>query len=111
MPKITVLSNPTCCPNGAEFEAKSGEYLLMCLLHHGIQVPHACEMQGVCGDCHVYIREGAQGLEEPSDYENDSLDAVWGGGIDSRISCQTIVGNTDLGIEIPKYTANIAPEK
>src|SRR3989338_10662065 len=106
-----VLSHPTYCQNGAEFDVKPGEHLLACLLQQGIDVPHACEMQGVCGDCHVYVREGAKGLEDPSDHENDTLGAVWGGDIDSRLSCQTIVGDSDLIIETPKYTANISSEK
>jgi ferredoxin len=39
-----------------------------------------------------------------------SLDNTWGLEPDSRLSCQAIVGDEDLGVEIPKYTINMVSE-
>jgi 2Fe-2S ferredoxin len=38
------------------------------------------------------------------------LDKAWGLCPQSRLSCQALVAQTDLVIEIPKYTVNHAKE-
>ena len=38
------------------------------------------------------------------------LDKAWGLCPQSRLSCQSIVKDEDLTIEIPKYTINLASE-
>jgi len=38
------------------------------------------------------------------------LDRAWGLDVDSRLSCQAIVGDKDLTVEIPKYTINMVSE-
>jgi 2Fe-2S ferredoxin len=50
-------------------------------------------------------------LSEMDDLEADQLDKAWGLEPDSRLSCQSIVGEGDLVVEIPKYTINHASEK
>ena len=42
--------------------------------------------------------------------EDDLLDKAWGLCPQSRLSCQAFVAQTDLVIEIPKYTVNHAKE-
>lgn len=49
-------------------------------------------------------------LEEPSELEEDLLDQAWGLEADSRLSCQAVVADEDLVVEIPKYTINHARE-
>jgi 2Fe-2S ferredoxin len=56
------------------------------------------------------VREGFESLPEATELEEDMLDKAWGLESNSRLSCQTIVGKTDLVIEIPKYTINMAKE-
>ena len=58
----------------------------------------------------MYIREGAESLNESTEDEDDLLDKAWGLDPDSRLSCQTVVGDTDLVVEIPKYTINMVSE-
>ena len=41
---------------------------------------------------------------------DDYLDKAWGLEPDSRLSCQAIVADEDLVIEIPKYTINMVSE-
>jgi 2Fe-2S ferredoxin len=57
------------------------------------------------------VREGFDDLEEADDLEEDFLDKAWGVDPDSRLSCQVIVKDTDIVIEIPKYTINMVSEK
>ncbi|MGD9888487.1 MAG: 2Fe-2S iron-sulfur cluster-binding protein, partial [Halothiobacillaceae bacterium] len=63
-----------------------------------------------CTTCHVWVREGGESLDAPSECEDDMLDKAWGLDPDSRLSCQAVVGDEDLVIEIPKYTINLASE-
>lgn len=106
MPTITVKSHPILCPSGLTFQANSGQNLLTCLLEKGILVEHACEMQCACATCHVYVRENGSSINPPSPQEEAMLDRAWGLEMDSRLSCQVLIGNDDLVIEIPKYSAN-----
>jgi 2Fe-2S ferredoxin len=49
-------------------------------------------------------------LEESTEDEDDMLDKAWGLDPDSRLSCQTVIGKSDLVVEIPKYTINMVSE-
>ncbi|NEN76551.1 ISC system 2Fe-2S type ferredoxin [Pelistega sp. NLN82] len=111
MPKITVLPHETLAPEGKVIEnVSSGESILEVLLANGIELEHACEMSCACTTCHVIVKEGFSSLEEASDEEEDLLDKAWGLKPTSRLSCQALVADKDLIIEIPKYTINHAKE-
>ena len=60
--------------------------------------------------CHIYVREGFDSIEESDEIEDDLLDKAWGLDPDSRLSCQAIVSEDDLVIEIPRYTINQVSE-
>ncbi|MBY0236889.1 MAG: 2Fe-2S ferredoxin, partial [Burkholderiaceae bacterium] len=49
-------------------------------------------------------------LSEMEESEEDMLDRAWGLEPDSRLSCQAILGQQDVTIEIPKYSINHAKE-
>ncbi len=110
MPKIVILPHQDLCPDGAVLEANSGETILDAALRNGIEIEHACEKSCACTTCHVIIRKGFDSLEEPSELEEDLLDQAWGLEADSRLSCQAVVADEDLVVEIPKYTINHARE-
>ncbi|UNU73016.1 ISC system 2Fe-2S type ferredoxin [Moraxella nasovis] len=110
MPKVTLLPHHEICPNGATLELNEGENLCEGLLERGIKIEHACDMSKACTTCHVIVRKGFDSLEEMDDIEGDLLDRAWGLEPDSRLSCQCIIANDDLTIEIPKYTLNHAKE-
>lgn len=110
MPKIKVLPHSELCPEGAELQAGAGETVIKVLLDNGIKIEHACEMQCACTTCHIYIRKGAKSLNPPEEKEDEMLDKAWGLDLDSRLSCQAIVDNEDLTVEIPKYTINLVSE-
>ena len=110
MMQIIVLPHEELCPKGTLFEAEPGTSICDALLAHGIEIEHACEKSCACTTCHVIVREGFDSLEEATELEEDMLDKAWGLESRSRLSCQAIVGDTDLVIEIPKYTINMAKE-
>jgi len=110
MPKIKVLPHAEICPQGAEFEAESGISVCENLLNQDIDLEHACELSCACTTCHVIFTEGFNSLNNSSDDEEDLLDKAWGLESRSRLSCQTIVEDADLEIQIPKYTINMVSE-
>jgi 2Fe-2S ferredoxin len=110
MTQIIFLPHEELCPEGMVIEAEPGTTICDAALQHGIEIEHACEKSCACTTCHVYIREGGESLNENSDDEDDMLDKAWGLDPDSRLSCQALVGDTDLVVEIPKYTINMVSE-
>jgi ferredoxin, 2Fe-2S len=111
MAVIRILPHPDYCPQGEEITADAGTSICEALLENGIAIEHACEMSCACTTCHVVVREGFASLGELDEIEEDLLDRAWGLEPTSRLSCQAIVGQTDLTIEIPKYSINHAREK
>jgi len=110
MTQIIVLPHVELCPEGAVIEAQPGKSLCDTLLENGIEIEHACEKSCACTTCHVVIREGFDSLDAADETEEDMLDKAWGLEPNSRLSCQTLVKDGDLVIEIPKYTINMAKE-
>ncbi len=110
MPQIIFLPHAERCPEGSVIEAETGTNLIELALDNGIDIEHACEMSCACTTCHVVIREGFDSLQESDETEDDLLDKAWGLEPDSRLSCQVVVGEQDLVVEIPKYTINQVSE-
>ncbi len=110
MPQIVFLPHPNLCPEGAVVEAPAGKSLCDIMLENDIDIEHACEKSCACTTCHVLVREGLSSLNEAEEKEEDLLDRAWGLEACSRLSCQAIVGDTDLVVEIPKYTINQVSE-
>jgi len=110
MPVIKILPHAEYCPQGDQIEVASGTSICEALLENGIPIEHACEMSCACTTCHVIVREGFDSLGEMDESEEDLLDRAWGLEPTSRLSCQAIVSNRDVVIEIPKYSINHAKE-
>lgn len=110
MPQIVVLPHAVLCPEGAVLEAPAGRSICDVLLDNDIEIEHACEKSCACTTCHVLIREGFDSLNEAEEKEEDLLDRAWGLEASSRLSCQALVADQDLVVEIPKYTINQVSE-
>jgi 2Fe-2S ferredoxin len=110
MPQIIVLPHQELCPEGAVIEAMAGVSICDNLLDHDIDIDHACDKACACTTCHVIVREGYKSLEPAEEKEEDLLDKAWGLEPFSRLSCQAIVSDADLVVEIPKYSINMAKE-
>lgn len=110
MPQIIVLPHEELCPEGTVIQADKGTSVLDALLRSDVDLEHACEKSCACTTCHIYVREGFDSLEESTEDEDDMLDKAWGLEPESRLGCQAIVEDTDLVVEIPKYTINMVSE-
>ena len=110
MPTIKILPHPEYCPQGAEVSAPAGTSICEALLEHHINIEHACEMSAACTTCHVVVRQGFASLNASDETEDDLLDRAWGLEPQSRLSCQAILAQDDVTIEIPKYSINHAKE-
>ncbi len=110
MPQIIVLPHEELCPEGTTFEAESGISICDALLANGVEIEHACEKSCACTTCHIHVREGFDTLKASDEDEDDLLDMAWGLEPDSRLSCQAIVQDQDMVVEIPKYTINMVSE-
>ena len=110
MPKIIILPHPELCPEGDVIEAKQGESICNTLLKNHIDIEHACDQVCACTTCHVIVKEGFNSLNHSEENEDDMLDKAWGLTPQSRLSCQAVVQDQDLTIELPKYTINLAKE-
>ena len=111
MPKIVFLPHHEICPEGAVVEADKGQSICEAALKNGLDIEHACEMSCACTTCHVIVREGFASLSEADELEEDYLDKAWGLEPESRLSCQAQVGDSNLVVEIPRYTINHASER
>ncbi len=110
MTQVIVLPHIEYCPEGAALDVAPGTTLCDALLENGIEIEHACEKSCACTTCHVVIREGFESLDPASEAEEDLLDKAWGLEPTSRLSCQAVVKDKDLVIEIPKYSINMVKE-
>ena len=110
MTTLIVLPHVELCPDGAVLEAEPGQTICDSLLANGIDIEHACEKSCACTTCHVIVREGFGSLNPAEDEEEDLLDKAWGLEPQSRLSCQAVVADTPLVVEIPRYTINMARE-
>jgi 2Fe-2S ferredoxin len=110
MPIIKILPHAEYCPQGTEITAPAGTSICEALLDNHINIEHACEMSAACTTCHVIVREGFESLAPSDEDEDDLLDQAWGLQPNSRLSCQAILAQKNLVIEIPKYSINHAKE-
>ena len=111
MPVIQILPHPELCPDGARIEAAPGTSICEALLENQIEIEHACELSCACTTCHVVVKQGFESLGEMDESEEDLLDRAWGLQPTSRLSCQAILSQQDVVLEIPRYTINHARER
>ena len=110
MPIIKILPHPEYCPQGAVLTAPAGTSICEAFLENNIAIEHACDMSCACTTCHVVVREGFNTLNALDENEEDLLDRAWGLEPNSRLSCQAILAQSDVVVEIPRYTINHAKE-
>lgn len=110
MPKVIFLPHKIILPKGGIFKANPGETILNVALRNLIKLEHACEKSCACSTCHCIVRRGFSSLSKSSEREDDILDKAWGLEPESRLSCQAVIGNLDIEVEIPLYTVNYVRE-
>jgi ferredoxin, 2Fe-2S len=109
--KLTFLPHPAICPQGKTIDVEPGTSICDAALNAGIGIEHACEKACACTTCHVIVRTGFDSLDRAEEKEEDLLDKAWGLEPESRLACQAKLGQTDLVVEIPRYTINLVSER
>lgn len=77
----------------------------------GIFLDHACGGSCACTTCHIWVKEGGQGISEADDDELDRLDMAADLQLSSRLGCQAVItGPGNYVVEIPKWNRNYVSE-
>ncbi len=85
-------------------DAKNGETLLEVATKAGVELFGGCGGAGVCGSCHVYIsNEHLPKLNDATFEEQDLLEALPNGKVNSRLACQVVISDECDGmvVELP----------
>lgn len=76
--------------------------LLDALLANQCEVAMACEGQGICATCHVYVRQGFESLSPPTMREQRTLGLITSSNKASRLACQARVLGEGVVVELPE---------
>jgi 2Fe-2S ferredoxin len=111
----------TFLPEGRTVEF---EYGSMGYEHHGkpmsfldvaenfnIFLDHACGGSCACTTCHLWIKQGAEGISDPDDDELDRMETAADLQLNSRLGCQAVItGPGTYVVEIPSWNRNYVSE-
>ena len=76
-----------------------------------VDLDHACGGACACTTCHLWIKEGAEGICEADDDELDKLDTAADLQLNSRLGCQAVITRPgNYVVEIPKWNRNYVSE-
>lgn len=106
MPKITFILNDG---SEKEVEAPIGQSVLEVAHANEIPLEGACEGSLACSTCHVIVEPAVfEGLDEPSEDEEDMLDLAFGLTETSRLGCQIIISEEldGMRLTVPSGTNN-----
>jgi ferredoxin, 2Fe-2S len=79
--------------------------------NHGVFLDHACGGSCACTTCHIWIRQGAEGIREADDEELDRLDMAADLQLNSRLGCQAVITRPgEYVVEIPRWNRNYVSE-
>ncbi len=85
--------------------------ILEIALGHGVALNHACGGVCACATCHVHVVASREGLNPPTENEEDQLEQACDLRSDSRLACRCVPnGTTDVTIRIPSWNRNLARE-
>ncbi len=107
MPKMIFIER-----DGAarEVDAPTGLSVLEIAHKHGVDIEGACEGSLACSTCHVIVDAAwFDGLETPTEDEEDMLDLAFGLERTSRLGCQIVMSDAldGLVVRLPAGTRNM----
>ncbi len=92
----------TLHPLNEPVDVETRSCLLDALLAKELNVPMACGGNGLCATCHVFVKEGKEGLTARTERERRTLSFISGTNEDSRLACQCRVVGDGVKVEIPE---------
>jgi 2Fe-2S ferredoxin len=93
-----------------EVDAPIGLSVLEIAHKHGVDIEGACEGSLACSTCHVIVDSAwFDGLETPTEDEEDMLDLAFGLERTSRLGCQIVMSDAldGLVVRLPAGTRNM----
>jgi 2Fe-2S ferredoxin len=79
--------------------------------NYDIFLDHACGGVCACTTCHLWVKEGMQGVSEPEDLELDRMETAADIQLNSRLGCQAVIEKPGTYVvEIPKWNRNYVQE-
>jgi 2Fe-2S ferredoxin len=79
--------------------------------NYDIFLDHACGGVCACTTCHLHIKQGMGGLNEPEEQELDRMEQAPGIELNSRLGCQAVITKPGAYVvEIPKWNKNYVSE-
>jgi 2Fe-2S ferredoxin len=79
--------------------------------NYNIFLDHACGGVCACTTCHLWVKEGDNGISEPEDDELDRMETAADVQLNSRLGCQAVItGPGTYVVEIPKWNRNYVSE-
>lgn len=79
--------------------------------NYGIFLDHACGGVAACTTCHIFLKQGAEGVSEAEDLELDRLELSPGLQLNSRLGCQCVIEKPGTYVaEIPAWNKNYVQE-
>jgi len=88
-------------PIAQETEVETNGSLLSVLLNKDLDVLKECGGRGMCATCHVYIKDGMQGLSPMNRREQRTLEVITTCKTNSRLACQARVMSNGVVVELP----------
>lgn len=76
-----------------------------------IFLDHACGGVCACTTCHLWVKQGNEGITEADDDELDRMETAADVQLNSRLGCQAVIsGPGTYVVEIPKWNRNYVSE-
>jgi ferredoxin len=88
-------------PIAQETSVATNENLLSVLLNKDLDVLRECGGRGMCATCHVYVRDGMEGLSPINRREQRTLEVITSCKTNSRLACQARVLSDGVVVELP----------
>lgn len=88
-------------PIAQQTAVETNNNLLSALINNELSVLKECGGRGMCATCHVYIKEGMDGLSPVNRREQRTLEVITTCRPNSRLACQARVIGQGVVVELP----------
>jgi ferredoxin len=88
-------------PISRDADVQTNNHLLSVLLESELSVLKECGGRGMCATCHVYIKDGMEGLSPVNRREQRTLEVITSCRPNSRLACQARVVGQGVVVELP----------
>ncbi|HEY9810255.1 MAG TPA: 2Fe-2S iron-sulfur cluster-binding protein [Halomicronema sp.] len=88
-------------PLALETSVQTNSNILSALIANELNVLKECGGRGMCATCHVYIKQGMDGLSAIQRREQRTLEIITTASTNSRLACQARVLDEGVIVEVP----------